>query len=379
MDRLFRSWKFWTASLALLVLLGLAEAAQYHAGSTAAGRSVSWGRSLTSVLPSWLAYLLLMPAVSWMLHRFPLEGRAWLVSAPVHMAAALVFTVLHLSVASAVSDYLLYNGMTLSFADNLIRLLTLYGVLEITFYWAMLGAMVAYESTVRYREQERAADLLSLKASRLEAGLIRANLEALRMQLNPHFLFNALNSVSVLALKGERQEVVRTLARLSDLLRVALENERNEVPLEEEFRILDLYLEIEKMRFKDRLSVTRAVDPELLDASVPSLLFQPLVENAIRHGVSHRPGPGRIDVAARADGQRLILTVQDSGPGFAVARRDGAGNGVGLTNTRARLEQLYGSDFVLETRNVPEGGALVSVDIPLHRTSAAAQAVAQRS
>jgi sensor histidine kinase YesM len=378
MERLLRSRKFWLAALALLTLLGLAEAAQYHAGSAASGRPISWGRSLSSVMPSWLVYLPLLPAVAWMVRRFPLEGRAWLVSVPVHLLAAALFTVLHLSAASYASDFLLYDKLPMSFGDNLVRILTMYGVLGITFYWALLGAMVAYESTVRYREQERAADQLSLKASRLEAGLARANLDALRMQLNPHFLFNALNSVSVLALKGERREVVRTLARLSDLLRTSLENERHQVTLAEELRFLDAYLEIEKMRFKDRLTVTRTVDPDLLDAQVPSLLLQPLVENAVRHGIARRTGPGRIDVGARSDGYRLVLTVQVTGPGFS-ATPSTSGAGVGLANTRARLEQLYGTDFMFETRDAPGGGALVRVGFLMRRAQDTAAPLPQHA
>ena len=379
MHKLLRSWKFWITLGMVALLLGFAEASQLHASASARGRPIPWDRSLSATLPSWLGYLPLIPGVAWVLGRFPLESGRWQMSVPVHMGAAVLMAVVHLSVGSWFADYVFFREMPIAYGDNLIRLLGMYGVMEISFYWAFVGAMVAYESTVRYREKERTADQLSLKASRLEAGLARANLEALRMQLNPHFLFNALNTASVLALKGERHEVVRTLARLSELLRLALENERQQVSLAEELRFLDTYLEIEGMRFKDRLTVARAIMPETLDAEVPSLLFQPLVENAVRHGIARRTGPGRIEVGARRDGDRLVLTVRDTGPGFSAGGSKSAGSGVGLANTRARLEQLYGADAVLETVNPPEGGALVRAVLPWRRAQHPAPALARHA
>jgi sensor histidine kinase YesM len=330
-------------------------------------------------MPSWLGYLPLIPGIALVVRRFPLASGRWPVTIPVHMAAAVFLTMLHMAVASFFADYVFFREMPISYGDNLVRLLSMYGVIGVAFYWAFVGAMVAYDSTVRYQEQERTAAQLAIRASRLEAGLVRANLEALRMQLNPHFLFNALNGVSVLALKGDRHEVVRTLARLSELLRLALENDRQQVSLAEELHFLDTYLEIEEMRFKDRLTVSRQVPPEVLSAEVPSLLLQPLVENAVRHGIARRPGPGRIEVGARREADRLILTVRDTGPGFSGGPQHGTGSGVGLANTRARLEQLYGTDFQLDTTNAPEGGGVVRVTLPYRPTDQPAPALARHA
>jgi two-component system LytT family sensor kinase len=236
-------------------------------------------------------------------------------------------------------------------------------------YCSVVAAYFALVYLRRYREKERAAAELALKASRLEASLTRANLEALRMQLNPHFLFNTLNTVSVLALKGERQRVGRMLSRLSDLLRLSLENDRQTVSLREELEFLERYLEIEQVRFRDRLSVDISVEPAAYEAEVPSLILQPIVENALKYGFSQTVGPGEVALTCRVRSGMLELVVTDTGPGFPENPTHN-GTGVGLANTRARLEQLYGADYTLETGNRPEGGAVVRVRIPYMRAVA---------
>jgi two-component system LytT family sensor kinase len=190
------------------------------------------------------------------------------------------------------------------------------------------------------------------------------------MQLNPHFLFNTLNTVSVLALKGERQRVARMLGRLSDLLRLSLENNRQTQSLRTELEFLDRYLEIEQVRFNDRLSVSVRVDEAAYEAEVPTLLLQPIVENAIKYGFGQTVGPGNVSVVARVKGNVLELFVADTGPGFSDKEVQGASTGVGLANTRARLDQLYGGNYTLTMTNRPEGGALVEMRIPYVRASA---------
>src|SRR6185436_7564987 len=184
----------------------------------------------------------------------------------------------------------------------------------------------------RYRERE-------LAASQLQGQLAHAQLQALRMQLNPHFLFNALNSISMLVRGGRSGEAVRMLAGLGDLLRGVLEEERpNEVPLREELDFLTRYLAIEQIR-ADRLQVRMEVAPELMEARVPTLILQPLVENAIRHGISRSSAAGLVEIGARRENGSLLLSVRDDGPGLSAG--DGR-EGVGLTNTRARLARMYG-------------------------------------
>jgi two-component system, LytTR family, sensor kinase len=361
----FRSWKFWGALLGAATLIGLAEATQLYASTQATPRPMAFSRAASATMPSWFVLAILLPGVMWLCDRFRLDRGSWRKALVVHVPASALFAVLAIGIASWLSDFVFYDDFPLGYIANLKRLLGVYFILDVTYYWAMVGAFYAIDYQKKYREHERAVTDLALKASRLEGSLARANLETLRMQLNPHFLFNTLNAISVLALKGERQNVVRMLTRLSDLLRLALENSQQVVTLEEDLAFLDPYLEIEKVRFRDRLQVVIDVPPETLDAEVPSLLLQPPVENAVRHGIAQRTGPGIIEVRAFTADSRLFLEVRDSGPGFSPDHvANGERTGVGLANTRARLEQLYGGEHRLETVNAPGGGAIVRVVIP---------------
>ena len=356
-------------AIAGATVIGLAEATQVRMGGQLVGRPMTWSRSLVVTMPSWYVLALLLPAVLWVARKFPVDSlrqaRSWIV----HLICAVIFSVVHLAVSGWLSDYVLYKNMPLPFTTDLWRLLQQYFIGEVLQYGGIVAVYFAIDYGRRYREKERTASELALKASRLESSLTRANLEALRMQLNPHFLFNTLNTVSVLALKGERQRVARMLSRLSDLLRLSLENDRQSLSLKEEIDFLERYLEIEQVRFKDRLSVAMEIDEAALEAEVPSLILQPIVENAIKYGFSQTIGPGSVSIRCRVKGSMLEMEVADTGPGFPESRAHSAGTGVGIANTRARLEQLYGSQFSLEMTNRAEGGALVRVRIPHLRSS----------
>jgi two-component system, LytTR family, sensor kinase len=360
----WRPWKVGLILFTLATVVGLVEGTQVYLGAGAQGEFISWARALGATMPSWYVLALLLPPTVWLAKRFRLDHGGWRSAAlPVHLLASVAFTAVHLVVALWVSDYVLKPPPHLPFLQNMTRLLTMFFVVDTLYYWALIGGYYAIDFGRRYREKERAASALALQTSRLETSLSRANLEALRMQLNPHFLFNTLNTISVLAMKGERNRVVRMINRLSDLLRLSLENNRQTMSLAEEVDFLQRYLEIEQVRFRDRLTVLMDVPEELLDAEVPSLILQPIVENAVVHGVSRQLEGGSIAIRARRQGARLLLTVVDSGPGFSEDERSN-GTGVGLSNTAARLEQLYGTHHVLQQRNLIEGGALVSIEIP---------------
>jgi LytS/YehU family sensor histidine kinase len=220
-------------------------------------------------------------------------------------------------------------------------------------YWVILGVGQGFLYYRKYRDRE-------LHASRLEAQLSQAQLQVLKMQLHPHFLFNTLNAISALV-HEDADLAERMIARLGELLRSTLEAaDRQEVPLRQEVEFIRPYLEIERARMGDRLKVELDIDPAALDAHVPNLLLQPLVENAIRHGIAPRAEPGRIEVRARREEGRLRLEVCDDGPGLAAGPREG----VGLTNTRARLRQLYGEEHCFEMSNGAGRGLTVRVTIP---------------
>ncbi|MCA1557757.1 MAG: histidine kinase, partial [Acidobacteria bacterium] len=226
-------------------------------------------------------------------------------------------------------------------------------------YWVILGIDHALRYYTKYRERE-------LQASQLEARLAQAQLQVLKMQLHPHFLFNTLHAISTL-MHRDVEAADRMIARLSDLLRLALDNEGvQEVTLKQELELLERYLEIEQTRFRDRLTVEMRIEPEVLDARVPNLILQPLVENAIQHGITPRRGQGRIEIGARRTNGTLDIYVRDDGRGLAGATDETVKEGVGLSNTRARLLQLYGGHARFELRCPPEGGTLASLAIPFH-------------
>ncbi|HET9982938.1 MAG TPA: histidine kinase [Longimicrobiales bacterium] len=236
------------------------------------------------------------------------------------------------------------------------------GVLE-----SLLAALLAWGALcfgVQYRQALRAE---RERAARAEARAHEARLEALRYQLNPHFLLNALNAVSTLVADARNDEARRMIARLGDFLRLTLEGGATaEVPLAEELEFASRYLDIERIRFGDRLTVRIEVEPEALAVRVPALLLQPLVENAVRHGIAPQAAGGQVTIEARCLGELLYLRVSDDGPGLSEASRP-AGRGVGLSNTRSRLLQLYGPAHRFELERPLGGGLSVLMAIPRRR------------
>jgi LytS/YehU family sensor histidine kinase len=233
--------------------------------------------------------------------------------------------------------------------------------LDLLIYGAIIGVSYAVSYYFRYRERE-------FRASQLETQLAQAQLQTLKMQLQPHFLFNTLNGIAGLVRDSRNKAAVDMLAGLSDLLRYTLENAgKQEVPLKEELEFLELYLDIQQMRFSDRLKVEMHIEPEVLDAMVPNLILQPLVENAIRHGVSRRAASGTVGVSAKRENGSLLIRIYDDGLGLK--RDDGAAPvaGVGLSNTRARLAQLYGERQSFSLAEREGGGAEAVLVMPFVR------------
>ncbi len=228
---------------------------------------------------------------------------------------------------------------------------------EFATFWAIVGA--TWTVTYAHLSRERA-----VRASQLKTRLARARLETLKSQLHPHFLFNALHSILPLVFR-DADAASRTVRRLSDLLRLSLQNEAYDLlPLSREIEILSVYLEIQKTRFADRLAVSLDVPEGLGDALVPTLILQPLVENAIKHGIAARPGAGRVEVRARRERDgRLSLVVTDDGPGPSAGERP-EGGGVGLRNTRERLALLYGEDHEFAFESAPGHGCRVRLSLP---------------
>ena len=231
-----------------------------------------------------------------------------------------------------------------------------HNLIDMAFYWAVRAYGFSNEIYHKYRDEE-------LRSSQLETRLVETELKALRQQLHPHFLFNTMNTISVLVREGKNDEAVTLVARLSTLLRMALDNTGvQEVTLRQEMDFLERYLEIQQARFSDRLKVSFAISPEAMAARIPNLLLQPLVENAILHGIAPRPGPGHVDLLGRVEGGNLHLEVRDDGLGFDGTQR--AKEGIGLANTRERLTKIYGARGQLLLRSEPGRGVSVQIVLP---------------
>lgn len=246
------------------------------------------------------------------------------------------------------------------------RLQHLWFMNEFLYYIAILAGGIARDYFLRYHTRREQTMLLQAQAAQLQAQLADARLAALRTQLNPHFLFNTLHAVSALVERDPRG-VRRMIARLSELLRTTLDGaDEQEVPLSQELTFTHRYLEIMQIRFQGRLAIQSDVEPGVLDALVPNLILQPLVENAIKHGVSKIDEEGRIEIQARRDGDRLVMSVRDNGPRVG---ENGlrAGEGVGLRNTRQRLAELYAAEQSLTLRAADDGGVIAEVVIPYHK------------
>ncbi len=350
--------------LAWATALGLLAAGWLTVIEVIQGEEASFIDTLTYVIPFFYLWAVFALPVVWLAKNRPIE-RGMLVSrSAMHLGLALLISVAHttlqlgfLALLSAQSAP--EHGLSLGY---LVALVTFETPLHLVIYGAVLGVtyVVGYKRRLRERE---------LATTQLSEQLALAQVRALRMQINPHFLFNAMNSISMLVRDRKQEAAVKTIAGLSDLLRYVLDDATDqEVPLGRELDFIERYLAIEKIRFPDRLEVSIEVAEDTLDALVPNLVLQPLVENAIRHGVSKSAAATTIAISASKKDEVLRLTVTDDGPGITEGspHRDGAG--LGIANTRERLAQLYGEDGALEMDGRLPSGTAVQLSLPFHTT-----------
>ena len=352
-----RLWLETALIFAAWTVFGLLLANQFHMQSELIGRPDPWVNALRAGLLDAYLWAFSTVVIFWLARRLPVERGRLLLGVAVHLVAAVLLGLARTALRIELSQRM-FGGRTRPFG------MVFWGSSSqnLLYYALLLGIAHAVLYHGRYRERERAAE-------RLAAGLTEARLQALKMQLQPHFLFNTLNAISAL-IPADAKPARRMVARLGDLLRISLEHEETqEVALREELASLEPYLEIEQARLEDRLTVVLNIAPDTLDARVPHLLLQPLVENAIRHGIAPRIEPGRVEIsAARApDGRFLYLEVRDDGRGVARDDQVRTRRGVGLTNIRARLEQLHDGQHRFELENHAEGGVVVRIMLPFRR------------
>jgi signal transduction histidine kinase len=353
--------------------LGLIESVNGYVGNIVRGTPRPFAAALMANMPWWYTWFLLTPAVIWIVQRAPLDSRHWKRGLAVHAVAGFVISLVHLGIEGTIFFALKPSGMPgpqtawaqieLFFANYLMT--------DLLTYWAVVGSYSAFVYRQRLRVSALRAAQLEAQSAQLALGLAEARMHALRMELNPHFLFNTLNAISGLVRKQEGAAAVEMIARLGTLLRTTLDQELSPVvQVREELALLQQYVEIERVRFGDRLDVRVHVPPDANDALIPTLLLQPLVENAIKHGVAARTGDAHIDIDIERIDDRLRITVQDAGTGISRDGVDQVQERIGLGNTRARLRALYGDNATLDLRNGTAGGACAVLSMPYHTADA---------
>ncbi|TCV94685.1 histidine kinase [Luteibacter rhizovicinus] len=348
-------WKTWGLVFVFWTMLALSYTASMVISSISEGSPVAWSRPFTWNLTNFYLWMLLTPLVAWLGRRGGGHGwaRFWAVHVPCSVAIAAIQVMILMSI------YWLLCGPPASRSDMsfvaFARMQSVYNVhLGWITYWVLLVVLRGMESQRRLRDER-------LRSSQLETRLVQSQLQTLRVQLQPHFLFNTLNAISALALADPVQARLM-IARLSDFLRLTLEERHaQQVPLSRELEFLECYLGIQQVRFQDRLTTHLDIAGNTVHALVPNMILQPLVENALHHGLLDKPERGTLHIVTRRDGDELHLQVDDDGLGLPPG---GPKDGLGLGNTRTRLEILFGTAATLELWNKPEGGTRVELRFP---------------
>ena len=301
----------------------------------------------------WYVWAIFTPAIVWLSQHFRFERKGLIRAVLIHLPSVALFSLAHIAAMSTALWWLaVVDGRTFNWWAEFKASALKNFDWEMMTYWAIAGLSHA---VLYYRESRDRA----IRASQLETRLIAAQMAALRQQLQPHFLFNTLHAISAL-MHRDVEAADRTLMKLSDLLRMTLEHVgHQEIPLHAELDFLSKYLDIEQTRFADRLVVRFDIEPETLDTLLPTLLLQPLVENAIKHGVSRKTGPGHVDIRARRDHDKLWIEVRDDGLGLSETALDALQKGIGVSTTRARLQHQFGADYRFEFHRLEEGVAVV--------------------
>lgn len=346
----------WVLLFALWTVLGLAFAGQLYLSRSKIGDPVSWSFALGRALADWYVFAILSIPASWVARRFPLAAPGRFQSVMIHLTASAIFSIAWMVLRAGVEHWQSQGELfPVEFAAAFGRVLVATFFFNLLIYWVIV---ITQQGLDYYRQfQER-----GIQTAELETRLTEARLQALQMQLNPHFLFNTLNAISSLMHK-DVDTADRMIAKLSELLRYTLEStNEQEVSLRQEVAFLDGYLEIQQARFGERLIVQREIGPEVLESRVPNLILQPLVENAIQHGIAPHARVGQVHLRATRRNDRLELEVRDNGNGLP--KNGPQRDGIGLANTRARLQQLYGAAQSLELKDATEGGLVVRITIP---------------
>lgn len=339
----------------IFVIIGCGSVIREYFVELQGDHPFTWLQAVLDQLPYWLAWAFLSILIQKLARHYRLERPHLRRGLLVHISAS-VFCAALITTLNLLLNPINYPA---SQSDPTYSVFLFVLLPVIVIYWATLGIYLAF-----YYQQELQAE--ALQTSRLNARLVEARLKALQMQLQPHFLFNTLHSITALVLKEENRTAVKMINRLSDFLRLTLASADTQiVSLKTELEFTERYLEIERIRFEDRLTIRMDVDPRTLDARVPNMILQPLVENAVRHGISHQTGACQIEIKTQVNNGKVYLEVRDSGKGStedAGAKKDNGG--VGLKNTRERLFQLYGEEYSFNLLADENTGVAAQIVLP---------------
>jgi signal transduction histidine kinase len=363
----------WPLVFAVASLLGIMSSMLAWQFTLSMGRPATYWRTLVVLNTTyWYVWAAFAPAIVWLSQHFRLERPGLARALAVHLPSVAIFSFAHIAMLCVLKWWIATaEGRAFALVEEIQRSTLQNFDWEMMTYWAIAGLSHA---VLYYREARDRA----VRAAQLETRLVEAQLQALQQQLQPHFLFNTLHAISAL-MHRDVEAADRTLMRLSDLLRMTLESlGRQENTVKAELEFLSKYLEIERTRFADRLTVGFDVHAETLDAQVPTLLLQPLVENAIKHGISKKGGTGHIHVTVRRDHDKLWIEVRDNGAGLSETALTALQKGLGVSTTRVRLQHLFGADYRFEFHRLAEGLAVV-VAVPWRVADEAAPAADDRA
>ena len=355
--------KRWAAIIAVWVVLGLIWVTPIYLETHLENMGHSPLRMFSWGVLMWLVWAPLTPAMVWVARRYSLIDGAWKSSLLVHLPAFLLISIIHSAAATAITINMrpfdeMGSSPQVFWPRFLSRIPGSLGS-DLLIYCGVIGICYALDYYRKYRERE-------IVTTRLEAQLAQAQLDSLRMQLHPHFLFNTLNSIVGLVRDNKNHAAVNMLVGLSDLLRYTLEHSnRQEVELREELNFIKLYLSIQEIRFSDRLHIEFDIDPATTKAMVPNLILQPLTENAVRHGFARSVASGVVGISSTVEDGQLRLTVYDNGAGLPDNWQLNGSTGIGLANTSARLQQVYDDNHQFDIRNRDGGGVEVVIVMPL--------------
>jgi two-component system LytT family sensor kinase len=353
-----RRWTRWLAFLGIWTIFGAMSAIHWWFFPPG-DYPYTWWQLFWIKIGLWYLLGVLTPVALWLGYQFRIQQPHRFRNLVILFAASLVFTGVYLAGYNLMLLLYLFGGFSAKLWNDM-----LYFVIKThsTYYYLAFWSTIAVEHALGFYRRSHQREL---HASQLETQLANANLQALRSQIHPHFLFNTLNTISSLVLDGHKTQAYNLIAHLSELLRYSLEHrDVRFITVAEEMAYLDRYLALVSARFSDRLTVDKVVSRNTENALVPTLIMQPVVENAVKHGVGSHGGPGRIEIRVRREDDWLVLMVRNDSPAAERAETDGRGPGIGLSNTRQRLNRLYGDAYSFELNEPSHGKVTVCLKVP---------------